>query len=217
MVKSRSYEAMRYVLCSSAPQQRQHLRFKLAELFPGKLEDLSIPSISVLSTVNEVLLEKLVSSSFLSTALHHTRIVNMTATRSPIRVADFANGLETYSLGSASPCQFRFLDCQRLIKENVTYVVAFLELLTQPYAVVSHPWRPATPATNIGASFEVKAIEKEPRISVDVLKTISIAASPPGSKNYVQVKTRGHREMASWTMSGKCKTCTASTAAAPHG
>lgn len=102
----------------------------------------------------------------------------MTATRSPIRLADFAiDGLETYSLGSANPCQYRFLDCQCLIKENVTYVVAFLELLTQPYAVVSHPWRPATPATNIGASFEVKAIEKEPRISVDVLKTISIVAS----------------------------------------
>ncbi|KAK3172114.1 hypothetical protein OEA41_004199 [Lepraria neglecta] len=102
----------------------------------------------------------------------------MTATRSPIRVADFAiDGLETYSLGSASPCQYRFLDCQRLLKENVIYVVAFLELPTQPYAVVSYPWRPATPATNISASFKVKAIEKEPRISVDVLKTIFIAAS----------------------------------------
>ena len=77
MVKSRSYEALRYVLCSSAPQQRQHSRFKLAELFPGKLEDLSIPSISILSTVNEVLLEKLVSSSFLSTALHIIRVLSI--------------------------------------------------------------------------------------------------------------------------------------------
>jgi len=102
----------------------------------------------------------------------------MTATMERDYVTDVSlDGLKPFSLSSAVPCQYRFVDTKHFMKDARLSVLAMPELPSVPYAAVSHVWRVLKSIPPTEKAIEVKGIEEYPKIPTGLLKTICIAAS----------------------------------------
>ena len=87
------------------------------------------------------------------------------------------DGLKTFSLADAAPCQYRFLDIRRLTKDGRLSILALSDLPPEPYAAVSYVWRVLKTIPPDEPAFEVEGIEEFPKVPIGLLKTICIAAS----------------------------------------
>lgn len=100
--------------------------------------------------------------------------------KEPICVAKYDTSdstTEVFTLGNAESRQYRFLDCQRLLKDNLLCVLAYSKLPTKPYAAASHVWKDLESVSKEEPSFSVYGIESEPQIAISPLRTICKAAT----------------------------------------
>ena len=85
--------------------------------------------------------------------------------------------LRTFSLNDAIPCHYRFIEIQSFLKDGRLSVLHMPDLPSEPYAAVSYVWRVLKPIAPSDAAFSVKNIEDYPKIPIDILNTVCIAAS----------------------------------------
>ena len=90
------------------------------------------------------------------------------------------DGLKTFSLASAPPCQYRFLDIQRLLTEKRLSILSSSSssssLPSTPYATISYVWRVLKPIPRDRPAFAVQGIENDPENPISLLQTLCTAA-----------------------------------------
>ncbi|EMD36099.1 hypothetical protein CERSUDRAFT_124600 [Gelatoporia subvermispora B] len=84
----------------------------------------------------------------------------------------------------ATPCRYRLIDCEYIVKEHVLRIQEFKEFPSFQYSAISYIWRgnPPDPSVpNEGGTFMVKGAEDGDPISIDVLYHACTAALQHGA------------------------------------